>query len=132
MDEDEMTYRSAFARLQDIVAEIESGEVDVDALTASVKEATQLVAFCRARLTATQREIAQALKDVEAAAQPAVVASDMAPTPGAPEPAPVASEEDALQAATRETQRPAVPSGAARRSAPADTDSDGFDPFASI
>jgi exodeoxyribonuclease VII small subunit len=122
----ELTYNKAFARLQEIVAEIEGGEIDVDALTASVKEATQLVAFCRSRLTTTQREIAQALEEVEAAAQPVAVASEPEPEDDEPvAPAKVAPQRQAAPAPT-----PKAPSPARRQPALADTDD--FDPFAGI
>jgi exodeoxyribonuclease VII small subunit len=127
----ELTYSKAFARLQEIVAEIEDGEIDVDALTASVKEATGLVAFCRSRLTTTQREIAQALEDVETAAQPAGTAA----SPTRPEEDdPFGDEEQRAEAASPAPHAtPASQKSRAttrRQSALADTDE--FDPFANI
>jgi exodeoxyribonuclease VII small subunit len=121
----ELTYGKAFARLQEIVAEIEDGEIDVDALTASVKEATELVAFCRSRLTTTQREIAQALEAVEAAALPATEPVS------APEPAALPATEP-VSAPTVEAPPAKVRAQGPSRRQPALAVGDEFDPFASI
>lgn len=80
MPEVETTYRQAMERLQEIVQEVETGEVDVDRLAASVKEAAGLIRLCRSRLTATQAEIEQALKEMEAPAPQTPVEPKPAPT----------------------------------------------------
>ncbi len=36
---------------------IESGELDVDALTDKVKRASELIAFCKEKLTRTDKEL---------------------------------------------------------------------------
>ena len=43
MKKDEMTYAQAMARLEAIVKRLESGEISVDELSASVKEGVRLV-----------------------------------------------------------------------------------------
>ena len=48
-----MTYTQATQRLQEIVASLESGTLNVDTLAAHIKEAQQLLAFCKERLTET-------------------------------------------------------------------------------
>ena len=57
------TYTEAMARLEAIVRKIESGEMDVDALTTQLKEAKQLVALCRQRLTTIDDEVKKILAD---------------------------------------------------------------------
>lgn len=47
MKKNKLTYTSAITELEKIVGEIESGEVDVDVLTAKVKRASELIKFCR-------------------------------------------------------------------------------------
>ena len=42
-----MTYEKAMKRLEEIVAKIESGEMDIDALAQNLKEAQKLVEFCK-------------------------------------------------------------------------------------
>ena len=53
----EMTYEAAMARLETIAREMEMGETPIDELAAKLREAKELVAFCRARLTAVEQEI---------------------------------------------------------------------------
>ena len=57
MKESELTYSQAKQELEEIVSAIESGELDVDALTEKVKRASELIAFCQERLTKTDEEL---------------------------------------------------------------------------
>lgn len=66
MNNKELTYKSAFTELEAIVKDIESGEVDVDALAEKVKKATELIKFCNDRLKVTQDAVNKILVDVEA------------------------------------------------------------------
>ena len=43
----DLTYSDAMKRLEEIVRKIESGEMDIDSLAENLKEAKQLVAFCK-------------------------------------------------------------------------------------
>lgn len=65
MKKNKLTYTSAITELEEIVGEIESGEVDVDVLTAKVKRASELIKFCRDGLKATQKEVGKALEEME-------------------------------------------------------------------
>ncbi|KGO00402.1 hydrolase [Porphyromonas macacae] len=51
------TYNEASARLEEIVAIIEHNNPDVDELTRLVEEAVELVAFCRDKLTGTDKQL---------------------------------------------------------------------------
>lgn len=51
------TYTQAFERLQKIVSQIESGELDIDQLADMIKEANKLIAFCNDKLTNADEEI---------------------------------------------------------------------------
>lgn len=53
----EQTYNEAFERLQKIVSQIESGELDIDQLADMIKEANKLIAFCNDKLTKADEEI---------------------------------------------------------------------------
>jgi exodeoxyribonuclease VII small subunit len=64
MSKTKLTYASAITRLEEIVREIESGEIDVDVLTERVRKASELIAFCKDRLRGTQKEVEEALKDI--------------------------------------------------------------------
>ncbi|MGZ3844726.1 MAG: exodeoxyribonuclease VII small subunit [Flavisolibacter sp.] len=63
MSED-LKYSSAFKELQEIVSEIESGEISVDELSEKVKKAAQLIKFCKAKLTSTEEDVNNILKEL--------------------------------------------------------------------
>lgn len=60
------TYSDAFAELQQIVADIEDGEISVDELSEKVKRASELIAVCKKKLTSTEEDVNQILKELEA------------------------------------------------------------------
>lgn len=51
------TYNQAFDRLQKIVSQIESGELDIDQLADMIKETNKLIAFCNDKITKADEEI---------------------------------------------------------------------------
>ncbi|HBG57905.1 MAG TPA: exodeoxyribonuclease VII small subunit [Porphyromonadaceae bacterium] len=61
---EKLTYNSAKKELEAIVLAIESGEMDVDLLTDKVKRASQLIAFCKEKLTRTEKELQKILDDI--------------------------------------------------------------------
>ena len=56
-----MTYEKAIKRLEQIVAKIEDGEMDIDSLAKNLKEAKDLVEFCKEKLTKTEAEVKKCL-----------------------------------------------------------------------
>jgi exodeoxyribonuclease VII small subunit len=66
MAEKTPTYAEAIARIDAILEQIETGELDVDELATRVKEASELLKLCKAKLFNTSHEIEQVLKDMEA------------------------------------------------------------------
>lgn len=60
-----INYTEAFNELQEIVAEIEEGEISVDELSAKVKRAAQLIKICRKKLTSTEEDVNKILKELE-------------------------------------------------------------------
>ena len=65
---DTPTYSEAFEELQEIVSEIESGEISVDQLSEKVKRATLLIRICKQKLTTTEEDVNRLLSDLERAA----------------------------------------------------------------
>ncbi len=61
----EQTYSDAFAELQQIVADIEDGEISVDELSEKVKRASELIAICKKKLSSTEEDVNQILKELE-------------------------------------------------------------------
>ena len=53
----EETYSQALARLQKIVAQIDSGELEIDQLADKIKEANAIIEFCNDKLTKADEEI---------------------------------------------------------------------------
>jgi exodeoxyribonuclease VII small subunit len=62
-----LKYTEAFEELQQIVSEIEDGQISVDELSAKVKRAAVLIRICRAKLTSTEEDVNNILKDLDAA-----------------------------------------------------------------
>ncbi len=56
-----MTYEKAVKRLEEIVKQIEGGEMDIDSLTANLKEAKALVEYCKEKLTNVEAEVKKCL-----------------------------------------------------------------------
>lgn len=64
MEDNNLTYTQAKKELEEIVSAIESGELDVDALTEKVKRASELIAFCKGKLTTTDEELQKILDEI--------------------------------------------------------------------
>lgn len=58
--ENNITYSQAVKRLEQIMQDMENGEMNVDQLVDTLQEALRLIAFCKKRLT----EVDTALRDV--------------------------------------------------------------------
>ncbi|MVZ67306.1 exodeoxyribonuclease VII small subunit [Sphingobacterium sp. DK4209] len=63
--ENKYTYQDAFLELQQIVAEIEEGEVSVDELSAKISRASSLLAICKAKLTDSEKEVEKLLEKLD-------------------------------------------------------------------
>jgi exodeoxyribonuclease VII small subunit len=61
----EPNYTEAFEELQEIVSEIEQGEISVDKLSEKVKRAAILIKICKAKLSSTEEDVAKILKELE-------------------------------------------------------------------
>lgn len=57
-----MTYEQAASKLEMIVAKIERGEMDIDSLAANLKEAKELVNFCKTKLTKVEEDVKKILE----------------------------------------------------------------------
>ena len=58
-------YKEAFDELQIIVSEIEGGLISVDELSTKVKRAAFLIKICKNKLTATEEDVNNILKELE-------------------------------------------------------------------
>ena len=64
MDE-KINYTEAFEDLKIIVSEIEEGEISVDELSEKVKRAAELIKVCKQKLSTTEEDVNQILKEME-------------------------------------------------------------------
>ena len=65
MSESKVNYVQAFEELQAIVTEIELGQITVDILSEKVKRASELIAICKTKLTSTEEDVNQILKELD-------------------------------------------------------------------
>ena len=57
------TYSQAMARLETIVRQVDSNELEIDELVEKIKEANEIIAFCNAKLKKADVEIEKLLAD---------------------------------------------------------------------
>jgi len=60
-----MKYEEAMKRLEEIVSLIEENKLDIDKTTDCLKEAQELIKFCREKLYATDLEVQKILAPQE-------------------------------------------------------------------
>lgn len=61
----EPKYTEAFEELQQIVSDLEDGEISVDELSLKIKRAAELIKICRQKLVSTEEDVNQILKELE-------------------------------------------------------------------
>lgn len=54
---EKITYAEAMSRLEEIMGKIQGGKVDIDELSGMLKEAQELVKFCRDKIYKVDEEI---------------------------------------------------------------------------
>jgi exodeoxyribonuclease VII small subunit len=60
----EFSFDEAVIEIEDILKNIESGELDVDKLSVEVKRASELIKQCQKKLRSTEEEINSIFKDL--------------------------------------------------------------------
>lgn len=64
---DEPTYAAASAELEQILQDIETGQIDLDVLAEKVERAATLLTLCRQRLATTETRVKKITAEVSAA-----------------------------------------------------------------
>lgn len=59
------SYIDAFNELQEIVSDIERGEIGVDDLAKKIQRASQLISICKTKLSASEVEVEKLLKQLQ-------------------------------------------------------------------
>ena len=60
-----MTYNEAMTRLEEIMGKIQGGRIDIDELSGLLKEAQELLKFCREKLYKVDEEIKSLTEESE-------------------------------------------------------------------
>lgn len=66
MSEQNFEYKNAMARLEEILSKIDNSEMEIDELALEVQEATQLLRKCRLILISTEKNVQEALAELDA------------------------------------------------------------------
>ena len=65
MTKKNLSYSEAIATIDEILQQIETGELDVDELAEKVKQASELLKLCKRKLFSTEKEVEKILKEME-------------------------------------------------------------------
>ena len=65
MAKKELSYKEAYARLEEIQALIESNRLDVDDLSEKLKEASMLLKICKEKLFSVNEETKKILEEIK-------------------------------------------------------------------
>ena len=63
MAKEKIKYEEAVSQLEQIVANLEEGGLNIDELSSELKKAQKLIMLCKQRLTKTDEEIQKILND---------------------------------------------------------------------
>jgi len=63
MEEKKLTYEVAMERLETLAKDMETGDVAIDQLATKLKEAQQLLTFCKDKLTKADEEVQKLLAE---------------------------------------------------------------------
>jgi len=63
MEEKKLTYEVAMERLETMAKDMETGDVAIDQLATKLKEAQQLLTFCKDKLTKADEEVQKLLAE---------------------------------------------------------------------
>ncbi len=65
MGKEKIKYALALEELEQILTDIQSGEIDVDDLSSKVKRAVELVKICKQKIEKTEMEVEKIVKSFE-------------------------------------------------------------------
>jgi exodeoxyribonuclease VII small subunit len=64
MSKEKLTYEQAIAELEEIVNEMESGDISVDELSEKIKRSSVLIKYCKQKLKTTEEDVAKILEEL--------------------------------------------------------------------
>lgn len=65
MAKEKLNYSDAMSELEQLVHDMEYGDISVDELSEKVKRSAFLIKFCKSRLKSTEEDVESILKDME-------------------------------------------------------------------
>jgi exodeoxyribonuclease VII small subunit len=63
MAKKDLSYQQAFDEIQQILSDIEKENIDLDSLNGKVKKATELIALCKEKLHAIDKDLEKLLNN---------------------------------------------------------------------
>jgi exodeoxyribonuclease VII small subunit len=60
----DLTYSDAYAKLEELVGQLEDGNIPLDELSLKVKQANELISICENKLRNIQAEVNETIKGV--------------------------------------------------------------------
>jgi len=64
MTKENLKYDDAMLELEELVREMEYGEISVDELSEKIKRSAFLIKFCKAKLKSTEEDVAEIIKEM--------------------------------------------------------------------
>lgn len=64
MNKKEFSFNEAMGKIEEIIKNIETGDLDIDKLSSEVKTATDLIRQCQKKLKNTEEEINSIFRDL--------------------------------------------------------------------
>jgi len=65
MAENQLSYSEAYSKLQEILSLIEGNQLDIDELSAKIKEATLLLKICKDKLFVANEETKKIIDNID-------------------------------------------------------------------
>ena len=66
MNNKEKTYKEAYNELESILKDLQNNDTDVDVLTEKLREANELIEYCKKRLAKIEVDVDKLIQELEA------------------------------------------------------------------
>ncbi len=65
MEKTDLSYKKAYEQLQNIVSQMENGQLQIDELSKNIKEAMDLISICKSKLNAIEVDVNSLIQEIE-------------------------------------------------------------------
>lgn len=66
MSKEKLNYEQAITELEEIVNDMEQGDISVDELSEKIKRSAVLIKFCKQKLKTTEEDVSRILEELDA------------------------------------------------------------------